>query len=77
MAMLEIKNLGIDFGGLGRDAQRKEHIHNQPVTCPHAFGERLSGFRQKHAAIGARRCDSARRGPAFRHQDHLEAEAGR
>jgi hypothetical protein len=50
--------LGIGFGGLSGDTQRKEDIHDQPVTCSHAFGECLSGFRQKHAAIGARRCDS-------------------
>jgi hypothetical protein len=51
--------LGIGFGSFGGDAQRKEDIHNQPVTCSYAFGERASRFRQKHAAIGARRCNSA------------------
>ena len=55
--------LGISFGGLGGDTQRKKEIDDQPVACADPFGERPSRFREKHAAIGARCCYSVPRQP--------------
>jgi hypothetical protein len=44
--------LGVGLGNFGRNTQRDKKIYDDPVTGSRFLGQRLSGVREKHSAIG-------------------------
>ena len=47
--------LGVGLRRFGRNAERAQHIHDQPVAHPHAIGQGMSLLGQEYPAIGPRR----------------------
>lgn len=50
-----LKSFGIGLSSLRRNTQCDQHLDDQPMAGPNAFGEGLSLFSQKHPAIGTGR----------------------
>jgi hypothetical protein len=49
---------GVGFGNFGGNPERDKKVHDEPVTSPHPFGQRLSSIRKKYSAIWEPGCQS-------------------